>query len=67
MVYFSQQSGEGQLLEFEKCRLRGEVGRSFSHLSLALLLSPHHKQHYYSTFLEIFGWFLEYFLFGSTT
>ncbi|MPC16494.1 putative protein arginine N-methyltransferase 9 [Portunus trituberculatus] len=47
-------SGERQLVEFEKCRLSGEIGRSFSHLSLALLLSPHLKQQYYSTYLEIF-------------
>ncbi|XP_063879584.1 protein arginine N-methyltransferase 9-like isoform X2 [Scylla paramamosain] len=46
--------GERQLVEFEKCRLSGEIGLSFSHLSLALLLSPHLKQQYYSTYLEIF-------------
>uniref|UniRef100_A0A0P4WSR7 Protein arginine N-methyltransferase 9 n=1 Tax=Scylla olivacea TaxID=85551 RepID=A0A0P4WSR7_SCYOL len=50
----TKQGGERQLVEFEKCRLSGEIGLSFSHLSLALLLSPHLKQQYYSTYLEIF-------------
>ncbi|XP_069958199.1 protein arginine N-methyltransferase 9 isoform X2 [Cherax quadricarinatus] len=45
---------EHHLQAFELCQQRGEIGRSFSHLSLVLCILPSLKTEYYSTYLQIF-------------
>ncbi|XP_042222883.1 protein arginine N-methyltransferase 9-like isoform X2 [Homarus americanus] len=48
------QVAQRHLQEFEWCQQRGDIGRSFSHLSLALCILPHLKTQYYTTYLEVF-------------
>ncbi|XP_071547761.1 protein arginine N-methyltransferase 9-like [Panulirus ornatus] len=42
------------LQKFEECHQRGDIGQSFSHLSLALCILPQLKEEYYTTYLKVF-------------
>nr|XP_045584911.1 protein arginine N-methyltransferase 9-like [Procambarus clarkii]XP_045584915.1 protein arginine N-methyltransferase 9-like [Procambarus clarkii]XP_045584923.1 protein arginine N-methyltransferase 9-like [Procambarus clarkii]XP_045584932.1 protein arginine N-methyltransferase 9-like [Procambarus clarkii] len=48
------QVAERHLQAFELCQQRGEIGQSFSHLSLVLCILPNLKAEYYSTYLQVF-------------
>ncbi|KAK4291625.1 hypothetical protein Pmani_031044 [Petrolisthes manimaculis] len=50
----NSEAGRRQLEAFVECQRKGDVGHSFSHLSLALCLLPHLKHQYYNTFLRVF-------------
>lgn len=53
-VVSGYQVAERHLQSFEVCCQRSQIGKAFSHLSLALCILPHIKEQYYSRYLDIF-------------
>ncbi|XP_042856460.1 protein arginine N-methyltransferase 9-like [Penaeus japonicus] len=53
-VVSGYQVAERHLQSFEVCYQRGQIGKAFSHLSLALCILPQIKEQYYSRYLDIF-------------
>ncbi|XP_047493903.1 protein arginine N-methyltransferase 9-like [Penaeus chinensis] len=53
-VVSGYQVAERHLHSFEVCCQRGQIGKAFSHLSLALCILPQIKEQYYSRYLDIF-------------